>query len=126
MRNNMILKIILILIISCTTITTTIYATDYNPKDLVKDESYNPNKGDIPSEFATFAKKALGAISIIGTILTVIIIAVIGFEYITGSSQDIAEIKTKFGRNTNRYCYDDRNQFYSKINNECYVKEVII
>ena len=47
---------------------------------------------------AEFAGRILGTISIVGAILTVIIIAVIGFQYITGSSSEkMAELKSKLG-----------------------------
>lgn len=93
-----IITIITILIISCTTICTLSFAENYDINDLVKGNNYDPNK-NVPSstKFTEFAGKILGAISVIGAILTVVLIAVIGFQYITGSSQDIAEIKSKFG-----------------------------
>ena len=92
-----IITIITILIISCTTICTLSFAEDYDIGDLVT-KDYDPNK-HVPSstKITDFAGKILGAISVIGAILTVVLIAVIGFQYITGSSQDIAEIKSKFG-----------------------------
>lgn len=93
-----IITIITILIISCTTICTLSFAENYDINDLVKGNNYDPNK-HVPSstKITDFAGKILGAISVIGAILTVVLIAVIGFQYITGSSQDIAEIKSKFG-----------------------------
>lgn len=92
-----IITLIIIFIISFTTINTISYAEEWDLKELTTENSYDPSKYESPSEFSEVASKVLGAISVIGAILTVVIIAVMGFEYILGSSQDIAEIQSRFG-----------------------------
>lgn len=74
-----------------------IYATSFDPGQLISGNEYNPDTRALPSTITNFASRILGALSIIGAIITVVLIAVIGFQYITGSAGDIAEIKSRFG-----------------------------
>lgn len=133
MRRNKIIVMLLIFIISFTLIDLKSYAKTFEIKspslsELVKGDEFNPNNENakMPVTVTNLVKRALGAISIIGAILTVILIAVIGFQYITGSSQDIAEIKSRFGRNINRCSFYDSSFFYSKTDYGYNVREVII
>lgn len=57
----------------------------------------DPKEQEVPLEFKNIISKVLGAIVAIGAMITVIVIAFIGFQYVTGSVQDVAEIKSRFG-----------------------------
>ena len=99
-KNKIIKKIVFIsIIVLFITILfgSTIYASTFDPSGLISDDSYDPDTRALPSTITDFAGRILGAISIIGAIITVVLIAVIGFQYITGSAGDIAEIKSRFG-----------------------------
>lgn len=98
-KRNFIEIIIFLVIIAilCTTSNVS-YADSFEINSLIEDNSYDPTNQEAPDGLAEFAGRILGTISIVGAILTVIIIAVIGFQYITGSSSEkMAELKSKLG-----------------------------
>lgn len=92
MKKNNILKygiIILIFSIICIFL----YTITSNATTIINPDDYKPSSNPGGSELTTKANLILGVIQVVGSIVSVIVLVVIGIKYVIGSAQEKAEYK---------------------------------
>ncbi len=82
-----ILILLLVVLLLIFVLTTTAYASSFNPED------YKPGPGGNNAKLKSKAQTILGVIQAVGSVVSVIALAVIGIKYMIGSVEEKAEYK---------------------------------
>ena len=92
-RKVKIFSIIMLIIITLSSFMGTI---EYAGQGTIDPSKYNPSsgtQGEIPKEFTNIVNAIITVIQTIGIILSVIVIALLGIKYMTGSVEERADYK---------------------------------
>lgn len=101
MKSNKYIKILYIIVIAVIIVCS---MATYCKAEVIVDTNYNITETNPDARITTAAGTVLGAIRLIGTILSVLIVAVIGIEYIVASPEGKADYKKKYVSIFNRCC----------------------
>ncbi|MCL2341504.1 MAG: pilin [Firmicutes bacterium] len=90
MRNTILKSIIIIQLVFVMSVffVPTVFATP-----ILDPDKYYPNLQDSGTSFVNKANTILGAVQVIGSIVSVVMLVVIGIKYITGTVEEKAEYK---------------------------------